>query len=256
METKLKILISLIIPFAFFCAGIYHIAFWKTFNINGLEYLDTIEIITSFIHPFLYYSMSSVLIQLFIHITTSLYRHTKPVKLNADSIDKNQTEESQTDESQAEENKPSLNWTNFKLNAIRIIGYVYLVITIIFTFQKSSLTKDVVLAFVYLPAIIYVVSMALHSLQIKNISKHLITISIYISILPTLAYVAGRSKALVISKNFNYSYSVNAVPGDTLKYLGKANDSYLFTNLNNTKTHVIKTSSIKNLELFTINRGD
>jgi hypothetical protein len=41
------------VPFITICGGIYHLAFWDTFGINGLSYINLVEIIQSFIYPFL-----------------------------------------------------------------------------------------------------------------------------------------------------------------------------------------------------------
>jgi hypothetical protein len=239
METRLKILISLLIPYAFFCAGLHHIAYWKSFNINGLEYLDVTEIITTFIQPFLYYSIGAILIQLLIYIVSSIHKFTKPVT----TIDENNIVDS-----------PSLSWINFKLKTIRMIGYSYIAVALLITFQKDWYFKDVILSLVYLPAEIYVVTMTLISLQIKNINKNIASLVVYICLLPTLSYDTGRFKAILVEYNLKYSYSVNAIPGDTLKYLGKASDNYIFVDFKNTRHHILKSSSINNLELIHVDK--
>jgi hypothetical protein len=130
---------------------------------------------------------------------------------------------------------------NFKLKTIRIIGFSYLAITILVSYQKTSITKDLILAIIYLPLAIYIVAMVLYSLQINEINKHLATISFYLCLLPMLSFATGRIKAINIENNYKYTYSLNVVSGDTLKYLGKASDNYIFTNMKNSKNYIIKT---------------
>jgi hypothetical protein len=50
---NLKIVSILLLPYFIICGGLYHMAFWGTFDINGLEYIGISEIVKSFVYPFL-----------------------------------------------------------------------------------------------------------------------------------------------------------------------------------------------------------
>src|SRR5258708_4462422 len=52
-DIKYKFLFIAIIPFLTICAGLYHIGYWSTFDINILQYLDISDLIKSFIYPFI-----------------------------------------------------------------------------------------------------------------------------------------------------------------------------------------------------------
>ncbi|MBS1689705.1 MAG: hypothetical protein JSS96_13335 [Bacteroidetes bacterium] len=61
MKIDLKILITLTLPFLAVCGGLYNIAFWGTFKLNGLEFLDLSMLIRSFLYPFLSYMGSYII---------------------------------------------------------------------------------------------------------------------------------------------------------------------------------------------------
>jgi hypothetical protein len=50
---RYKILLAFAIPYLTLCAGLWHIGYWSTFDINILEHLDIADIIKSFIYPFI-----------------------------------------------------------------------------------------------------------------------------------------------------------------------------------------------------------
>ena len=41
------------IPYLTLCAVLYHIAYWDTFNLNGLSYISVSDIIKSSVYPLL-----------------------------------------------------------------------------------------------------------------------------------------------------------------------------------------------------------
>jgi hypothetical protein len=52
-DIKYKILFAFSVPYLTLCAGLWHIGYWSTFDINILQHLDTVDIIKSFIYPFI-----------------------------------------------------------------------------------------------------------------------------------------------------------------------------------------------------------
>lgn len=53
-DINIKLLLVIVIPYLTICAGLWHIGYWSTFDINILQHLDTADIIKSFIYPFVY----------------------------------------------------------------------------------------------------------------------------------------------------------------------------------------------------------
>lgn len=49
-------------PLLIICGTLYNIAYWDTFGINGLEYVDVLYIIKSFVYPFLGFALTQIII--------------------------------------------------------------------------------------------------------------------------------------------------------------------------------------------------
>lgn len=223
METKLKIITAIAIPYAFFCAGLYQMAYWLPYNINGFSYLSISDILLSFIQPFLYSSFATLFLYTFNYYITSTIRphgggNTEPPSKLKKRL-----------------------WIALKaFYAILIISYI--------TFADTR-TKSELLPFILMPGLFFVVSELLLKYNLMEHEKSRFVALYFFVLLPICAYYTGTKNAYEIYDNRKYDYSVKILENDTLKFLGKASNHYIFTSTNNQDKYFFSTDEVKGLKL-------
>jgi hypothetical protein len=230
METKIKIIFTLGIPYIFFCAGLYQIAYWLPFNINGFSYLSISDIIMSFILPFIYGSFFTMVVFAYTNnMTYSIFPHGEGNKEPASQTKK-------------------LIWVAIE----GLYGIGFLLILFYLDFKSQCL---------YLPAYclagLYVV---LSDFFIKkNLIQHnrtnLLALYFFI-VLPVTSFTTGSKNAYEIFDNEKFDYSNNILPKTTLKFLGKTSDYYIFISFDNKNKYFFTASETKvlNLKSFKSNK--
>lgn len=223
METKLKILTALLIPYGFICAGLYQIAFWSPFGINGFAFLDISDIVLSFIHPFLLTSISSLVVHL-IHF--NLGQEVFPYGGgNATAPSKN------------------------KRIAWIIIESAYLFSIICFIILLEDKWKGLFLPLYILPGLYFMVSEFLLKQNIMSHSKNRFFLLYLVVFLPVLSFTSGTRNAYQIYENQEYMFSDEIIPGKTLKLIAKTSEHYIFITSDNTEKYFFAEDELKILKL-------
>jgi hypothetical protein len=244
METKIKILSALLIPFCFLCAGVYNIGYWTTFNINIFPYLNFTDIITSSIIPVIQSLATTIGTYLFsllsgYHFDLIVLR--KPAK-------ELKTNESISVASLSGKGKLNSFWLKsssiFKF--ISIVGYALLIEHFL---NLKTKTGTVYLAYLILPVIFLFLAKLLVKQNLKLDGGYLFAILLFVSLLPSLSYISGRSKGIAIFENTEFEYSTKLLNKKPLKFLGKAGDYYILNSVDNSEKYFYSTTEIKTLIL-------
>ena len=220
------------IPYLTLCAVLFHIAYWGTFNLNGLSYISVSDIIKSSVYPFLSTS-TFVLIGIFI----GNYLASDKDDINLD--------------------EPS---DNGILKVLFII--VAFVLWVFFLHLLDKLNSEwkwtiwPILAALPLNFILYR-SKLLNLLNTSNRYRNaFISLLIY---LPFIFFATGKIESEKIQNNIEYKYLTrsknivtnNAITLDTIKYLGTTEKNIIFTDLKNETIFLIKSDNIDTIILKT-----
>jgi hypothetical protein len=223
METKLKIVTALLVPYAFLCAGLYQIAFWSPFGINIFPYLGITDIILSFIQPFLYSSFGAVIFFPFQHIIYGDFFPYGDGNIEEPSIRK------------------KIIWFVVKFVYVGVMAY-YLIL-------HEDKWKGL-----YIPiyAFLGLSFMSTEFLLKKNLIKHdkiYFAFTSFLILMPLVSFYIGTANAKKIYTNESYEYSTYVIPNTTLKFLGKGSDHFIFVSLDNKEKFFFSTSEINGLKL-------
>lgn len=108
---------------------------------------------------------------------------------------------------------------------------------------------------IYVELIVVLGSKSFFDSFFKDQSQKIAYLSVLI-LLILISYIISKYQSNRIHTNKEYEMWANKTTDylktDTIKYLGKAGDYYLFTTLNNNKIIIKKTDEAKTLELITI----
>lgn len=231
---NLKSASILLIPYFTVCSGLYHVAYWDTFNLNGLAYISISDLIKSFIYPFFTFSLT-----ILIGIIYSEFAY------GIDKVFPNGGGRQTT--------------TGKKLNSkIGIaIGLTIWILLIILSY--SYMTASTWFMFGFLISI--VPSVLLDRLGIfqgtfsnETIRHHIIRLMIYI---PAFSFAAGKYHSSLIEQNLKYKYTIsqkvipnrNSLANDTLKLIGNTDQQYFFTDLKNSTIYILRSDKIDTLVL-------
>jgi hypothetical protein len=223
METKIKILTAIIIPYAFFCAGLYQIAFWTPFNINGFSFLDISDIIKSFIQPFLF-SSSLALFGHIIHFNTTF----QIWPYGGGNIE-----------------PPSKKKRDFRL----ILETLYVLALIYFVTLFDYKWKGLFVPTFFIPGLYLTISELFLRYNLIIHEKNRFFVLYLLVMLPILSFTSGTRNAYQIFENKQYDYSTIIIPDKTLKFVGKASSHYIFISEDNKEKYFFSTGEIKGLKL-------
>jgi hypothetical protein len=223
METKIKILTALSIPYAFLCAGLYQIAFWTPFNINGFSFLDISDIIKSFVLPFLYSSSAALFMHLF-HFNTTI--DIWPYGGG---------------NSQPANRKKRLIFGIIQIIYISVLGY--------FLTIHEDKWKGLYVPLMFLPGLYFALSEFVIRKNIIIHEKSRFFLLYLIVLLPISSYTSGTKNACNIYENKKYEYNDTIIPKQDLKFLGKTSEHYIFISLDNKTKYFYSTELIQELKL-------
>ena len=221
------------IPYLTLCAVLYHIAYWDTFNLNGLSYISVSDIIKSSVYPIL-----SISIFPFIGLFIGSY-------LGSD-LDNTPLDESYE--------KTDL----FKVFIIVVLFIVWVFSMHLLDYLPSEykwLIWPIVAGFP-LNVILYYSKLQFFVPTRNRYRNAFINLLTY---LPFIFFGSGKIESEKIQNNIEYKYSTNisadttnnAIRVDTIKYLGTTEKNIIFTNLKNETIFLIKSDNIDTLILKT-----
>lgn len=222
MESRFKLFYTLAIPYAFLCAGLYQLAYWLPFNINGFMYLSVSDIIMSYIQPFLYSSAASL-----IFIAVTYYNYLTLPRINTTIED-----------------------SSFRTKVIKIIiesVYLFLILLAIIWFDAKQ--KLLYLPFICFPGLYFLLSQFLLKYNVIEKSSYRSIIAALILIFPTFSITLGTRNAYEIYANKKFDYNTYILKKEPLKFLGKASDFYIFVSFNNKEKYIFSTNEVKGLNL-------
>lgn len=236
METKIKIGTALAIPYAFLCAGMYQLAYWMPFDINGFAYLGVTDIILSFVQPFFNFYLWVAFTGLLTYGVSSVVLDYIKTKGKKRKIDIN--------EDPAVENSEGL-WVLVRA----IFVFVVYVVFLLWALFCDLKTRLVILPQVACPLIFILLSEYIVEQNFVRRSKLNYLLMYLIFFLPVYSLVSGATSSLKIYEGKEYHYSLEILQSDTLKFVGKASDYYFFVSMDNQKKYIFTTSEIPNLKL-------
>ena len=221
------------IPYLTICGGLFQIAFWDTFNINGLSFISLTDIIKSSIYPIIW----SGFIFLF---TTVVFYFDNQKRFETLDINTVQTK---------------------SLKTMAIIFITALTIYFVLFFL-TNLKKDPYrfLVFGFNIASFIAAIFISKRIFIKYFTSYL-TYLIFIDIiifLPIFSFYIGQYESYQIKDNFKYKYAINKktdptnnlIVNDTIKFIGNTEKNIVFTDLKNERILFIKNENIDTLVLF------
>ena len=231
--TDYKNITIYLIPYLTLCAVLFHIAYWDTFNLNGLSYISVSDIIKSSIYPLLSISIFPLLA---IFISGYLSSDKEEFIVNA----------------------PQEKTTILKIVLIGVIFIIWFILLALLDFLTLEYKWLVwpILAGLPLNGVLYY-SQSIHYSQTNNRYKSaFINLLIY---LPFVFYASGKIESGKIQNNIEYKYSIrihtdtanNAITVDTIKFLGTTEKNIIFTDLKNESIFLIKSDIIDTLILKT-----
>jgi hypothetical protein len=222
------------IPYFTFCSGLYHVAYWDTFNLNGLAYIGVSDLIKSFIYPFITFGLT-----IFIGIIYSEFAY---------GIDKVFPSGGGRQTS-----------TGKKLNSkvgISIALTVWIVLVILSYRQMTTYTWFMFGFLISIVPAVLLDRLGLFENTFSNdtIRHHIIRLLIYI---PAFSFAAGKYHSSLVQQNIKYKYTINqkVIPNsnsltiDTLKLIGNTDKQYFFTDLKNSTTYILRSDIIDTLVL-------
>lgn len=199
----MKILTAITIPYAFFCAGLFHLAFWSSFQINGLSFVNISDIIKSSIQPILVSFLGTI---------ASLFL--------VDTITDN---------------------LNKKVTTVpKFIVYIYISILIIVALiphDFDELYNIFWVPTIFIPASLMFVRFYLRTF-ITN-TKIVSSISYFMVLFPVLSFMTGKLESFKIKNNIECQYTTTILPDKTLKFIGKAGSIYFFSSLDNIEKFIV-----------------
>lgn len=221
------------IPYLTLCAVLFHIAYWDTFNLNGLSYISVSDIFKSAVYPIL-----STSIFTFIGLFIGGY-------LASDTND-------------VAPNEPYEKTSWFKALFIVILFITWTFCLHLLDYLPSNYKWLIwpILAGLPLNGILYY-SKLLNFFQTTN--RYRFAFMNLLTYLPFIFFASGKIESEKIQNNIEYKYSTriitdttnNAFKVDTIKYLGTTEKNIIFTDLKNNSIFLIKSDKIDTLILKT-----
>lgn len=221
----------LLIPYLTFCAALYHIAFWDTFNLNGLAFISLSDIIKSAIYPIL-----SVILTILFQISVQHF-------VRADD----------------KKEKPKRNISNLTVILVFLGALVLEAVLVRLTNTMQDPYHWVWTGIIYstFPSVLIANNGFLANQFTSNNSRRFVIDLIVF--LPVFSYCAGKFQSKTIQQNLKYKYTITAnnsatrsltTSSDTLKLLGNAEKHFIFSDLKNSKIFFIKSDIIDTLTLY------
>jgi hypothetical protein len=231
---NLKSVSIFLIPYFTFCSAIYHVAYWDTFNLNGLAYIGISDLIKSFIYPFITFGLT-----IFIGIIYSEFAY------GIDKVFPSGGGRQTT--------------TGKKLNSKIGIAIALTIWILLVILSYKQMTSSTWFIFGFLISIVPAVlldrlGLFKDTFSSDTIRHHVIRLLIYI---PAFSFAAGKYHSSLIQQNVKFKYAItqklapnsNLITFDTLKFIGNADEQYFFTDLKNSTTYILRSDKIDTLIL-------
>jgi len=270
VELKSITIFSALTAYAFAVALLYLYAFWKTFDINILDFIQTSDILKLTIFPVLFGAFFT-----FIGLATLPLLFPAEINLSPSDIDKmrNELEQADTPEKReallkkAESILVKLNrlaivakWQQKWGKALSIIWIVsvFIIIVIVpepYRWQIGAMAVGFTV-FINVPNVQYLERL------IPHLVWRLVVMEVAV-VVPFLSFGYGKKDAINILSGNEYKVvstkvfkdGVKELGGQTsLKYIGVAGDNFFFISMDNSKTYIVKDSDLYFLELTRITK--
>jgi hypothetical protein len=222
----------LFLPYLIVCGGLYHIAYWATFNINGLAYIGVTDIIKSAIYPFLTFGLIIIVGTLYSEFVYGL----------DDIFPRGGGRETAV---------------GMKLNSrigIAIVLTIWIILVILI-YKQGGTSRWLIWGFLIavVPSII-LERLGLFSNTLKDNTTRQLVIRLLIYI-PAFCFAAGKYNSEMIQKNIHYQYTLHSSNSlspkiDTLKLIGNSDKQYFMTDLNNSYILILRSDKIDSLVLW------
>lgn len=221
-KKKIKFFTLFGIPYIFLCAGLYQMAYWLPFDINGFSFLSTSDIILSFIQPFLYSSFFSLGMYLVNYQNLTHFLPYGEGNIQTMSTGK------------------KIFWQCLEM--IYLLYIVYLIL------HESEKLKAIALPIVLIPGIYFLLLNIIKNqgIEMNKLRKLLLFFTV---LLPLLSFHNGSKNAYDIYDCKKFQYSTSIIPNDSLKFLGKASEYYIFVSIDNNDRYVYNAAGMSNLKL-------
>ena len=214
---------------------LFHIAYWDTFNLNGLSYISVSDILKSAVYPII-----STMIFVFIGSFIGSFTGNNPKQNNYESY----------------YDDGNISKLFLFIILVSFVAWIFLIFFILsFKFEY----KWFIWAYVASFPLFMVIGEDKILTKVISDRNYRIVIADFIIYLPFLAFASGKYKSEQIQNNSKYTYSTrshinpvnNLIFMDTIKYLGNTDKNFIFTDLNNKSIFIIKSDNIDTLILKT-----
>lgn len=224
MTDKIKIALSILLPYSLFCAGTWHTAYWSTFDINPFDYMGIDDIIKSFIYPFILSALTSIVINILtVHSGLKLFNPDTRI--------------------------PTGPLTNKTLQAI--LTYIYIISLVLLTLLIENDRKWILLPSLYaLPIVTYLTNNDKVIEYFPKYATRFMVISLFI-LMPSLSVSFAKVSSWKVKNNEKYHYTIQQdISKDTLKILGKLGPYMFFATKDNQRKYIKSMDKIEQLEIF------
>jgi hypothetical protein len=230
----LKIISIIAIPYFTICGGLYHIAYWSTFNINGFEYFGITDLIKSFVYPFFSFFTTFFIVFFIVNL---LYNPKKSPPRDS-----------------AKENKFRKFIDSNIVTLLLITAWIILLSYFFNHGNKDRWFSWVV--FAEFPLTIYLYRKGLFK-DIFIDNRFRMNVISSLVFIPIISLASGKYNSELIQAGFKYKYSIhthfdsnsNRFINDTLKFLGRTEHYLFMTDLNNSNIQIIRAASVDTLIL-------
>ncbi len=224
------------IPYFFLCGGLYHLTYWSTFNINGLSFISISNIIKSSIYPIV---VTLVFVVIGIILGESIFRFDKY--------------------SPPDEGRETKIGKKLNSNIAITIFLVLWISALIFLYLFGTSERWILWAFIFSSVPIFALDrIRLWKNDFENHNLRMWTIRILIWF-PTFSFAVGKYNCELVYRNIDYKFTtthnIEIFPrtnakSDTIKLIGYTEKYIFFTDLENTKTYMIKPEKLEFIELL------
>ncbi|MBA2612411.1 MAG: hypothetical protein H0U95_10595 [Bacteroidetes bacterium] len=224
MTEKIKLGLTVLIPYGLICACSWYISYWSTFDINPFDYLGINDLIKGFIYPFAISALASIFVNII--STHSLIGAYNP-----------------------ETRTPSGLLANPKVQEWGKVIYVLLILVL--TIFVDSETKWMVLPNLYsLGIVLYLLNNDKIKEYFPRYALRFMIISLCIAI-PTASITFAKSNSLNVKHNLKYQYTFQKdISGDTLKVIGKLGDYIFLSTIDNKIKYAKSLDKMTYFEIF------
>ncbi len=229
-----KSVLVFLIPYSILCGSLYHIAFWSTFDFNGLSYIDTSNIIKSAIVPFITFFLLFFISK----FATEFFLNSEKILPSGGGRN-------------TEIGKKLNSSIGIKLNILIwgfLVFYLYFNNNINTWYPWAAITG--IAPFIFINRNDFFTEL----IPNRNFRKTIIWLIVNI---PIFSFASGKYESQLIYKNIEYKYSITTKKSqlesnnqiDTLKFISKTEKEIYYTDLNNSIIYILQIDKIDTISL-------